>query len=162
MSKSTHNTPRREIDAATADIGTAQTGIVYIPLEDDPSLQSPDIQIVDGPRAMEYAEEMAFMEEKVIVNVHTTPDQNAENPVSVFVNGRSQYLFRGVPTIVKRKFVERLARAKLTGYRQELGEAEPSRYNRLYMETGLLYPFSVVRDDNPKGADWLHKVLREA
>lgn len=161
MSK-THNTPRRELDAATADVGAAQAGVVFIPLEEDPSLQRPDIQIVDGPNAMAWAEEMAFMEEKVIVNVHTTPDPNAENPVPVFVNGRSQYLFRGVPTIVRRCFVERLARAKLTGYRQDLSEVEPNKYNRLYMETGLLYPFSVVRDDNPKGSAWLTKVLQEA
>ncbi|MEQ1731981.1 MAG: hypothetical protein ABL982_26710, partial [Vicinamibacterales bacterium] len=161
MTSKTHNRPHKELNAAEAPIGAAQQGLVQISIDDDPLLSRPDIQIVDGPNAMAYADEMAFMEERVIVRVETSTDPNAENPVPLWVNGISQYLFRGVPTVVRRCYVERLARCKLTSYKQALASPDPNEYNRLMMSHGLLYPFTVLRDDNPAGAPWLNKVLAE-
>ena len=71
-----------------------------------------DIEIVDKPMQDSYAEELAFMEEKLEVVVNEDTNPNAENPVQISVNGVNQFFMRGQPQVVKRKFVEVLARAK--------------------------------------------------
>ena len=152
-------TQPREQDSRNMKNG--QDGLVQISLDGAAHLDRPDIEIVDGPNAMNWAEEMAFMEERVCVQVHESTDPNAEDPILVSVNGRNQFLFRGRETIVRRCFVERLARAKLTNYRQNLAEKDVDKYNRLFMATAVQYPFSVI-GDSPRGQDWLRKVLAEA
>ena len=151
---------RRELDSRSVQI---PDGEVNIPLTGDAALERSGFDIIDGPAAMKKADELAFMEERVTIIVHETEDPNAENPVSVTVNGRNQFIFRGQPIDVKRKFVERLARAKKTGYRQHLDDtSDPVRYNKLYTTTGITYPFSVIHDPNPRGMDWLRKIMAEA
>lgn len=157
----THNRKQRTIESGDVDVGAAQKGHVQISLEGAAELDRPDIQIVDGPKAMKKAEQLAFMEERVMVTIAPSTDPNAENPVLLAVNGIRHPVLRGVPTVVKRKFVERLARAKLTAYNQRLAEADPDRYNRLYLSTAVMYPFS-VQGDSPAGQDWLLKILKEA
>ncbi|MGE0383415.1 MAG: hypothetical protein AB7N65_14195 [Vicinamibacterales bacterium] len=151
---------RRALESQEMQIG--QDGEVGISLDGDAALDRPDIEVVDGPRAMQKADELAFMEEKVLIQVAESTDPNAENPITVAVNGRNQFIWRGVPTVVKRKFVERLARAKSTSYAQDVNTMDPTVFNKLHSRTALQYPFTVLEDRNPKGADWLRKVLAEA
>lgn len=153
------NTQPREQDSRNLQNG--QDGLVKISLDGAAHLDRPDIEIVDGPNAMSIADELAFMEERVCVVVHESTDPNAEDPILVANGGINQWIFRGQETIVKRKFVERLARAKLTNYRQNLAEKDVDKYNRLFMATAVQYPFSVI-GDSPRGQDWLRKVLAEA
>jgi hypothetical protein len=121
------------------------------------------IEPVDGPAAMDQAEALAFMEEPVKVMVHTSADQNAEPIVQTGVNGRTQFFIRGQSQVVRRKFVEALARAKHTAYTQrtEHDYQTGNVIQKMIPRTSLRYPFSVEQDDNPKGADWLRKVLAE-
>lgn len=102
------------------------------------------------------------MDEKMTITVASTTDKNAENPVLVSVNGRNMYFFRGGPTVCKRKYVERLARAKATSFDQNLDATDPEEYKRLIQTTSLQYPFSVMNDPNPAGSDWLLKIPAEA
>ncbi len=148
------------LDAGDREVGQPRDG--QIVLDGDAAIDRDEIQIVDGPAAMAYAEEIAFMEELVEIVVHPSSDKNAENPVKVAVNGRNQFIFRGKKQTVKRKFVERLARAKPESFVQPgLGNDDPQVHNRLVSTTALAYPFSILRDSNPRGADWLDKVLSE-
>lgn len=152
--------PRKnKVDTTESQVG--QSGTVNVPAEGEARIEKPEVEVVDGPGAMKYAEEMAFMEEKMEIVVHESTDPNAADPVQVNVNGRNQFFFRGRPIVVKRKFVERLARAKRTSYNQNLNHSDPNKFNQLHSRTALQYPFSVVSDPNPKGADWLKKVLAE-
>jgi hypothetical protein len=105
----------------------------------------------------------AFMEEMVTVEISEVSEEQADHGFPIFVNGQCEIFFRGERKAIKRKFVEGLARAKKTGYRNVLkvdrdtGEQEyvwPSK-------TGLRYPFSVIEDKNRMGADWLRSVLRQ-
>ena len=106
-----------------------------------------------------YAAELAFLEEKVDVMVHESTDPNAEPIVQTAVNGINQFFPRGHVVTCKRKFVEVLARAKVTSFQTKVIHEDGNVYNRLNKQTGLRYPFSVVRDDNPKGPTWLKGVL---
>lgn len=151
---------RKMVDATDNQIG--QDGIVTMSTTGEAILARPDIEIVDGPAWEDRAAELAFMEEPVEVVVHESPDPQAEDPVPTFVNGRAQWFFRGQPVTVKRKYVERLARAKPIHYKnEEYTEADGGKAVRWPKRSTLHYPFAVLRDDNPKGRPWLRKILAE-
>jgi hypothetical protein len=73
----------------------------------------------------------------------------------------NQPIIRGVPTDVKRKYVEILARMKETRYSQHTNN--PSAPDQIEMRArhGLSYPFDLVEDKNPRGRAWLNHVLAE-
>lgn len=121
------------------------------------------IEVVDGPSLGAYAAELAFNEEVIDVIVHESTEQNAPLIVEVFVNGTPQRFLRGRMQSVKRKYVEVLARAKQTGLRTAVAnDSNGNPVNRLDRHTALRFPFSVQHDPNPKGRDWLKKVLASA
>ena len=100
--------------------------------------------------------------EPVTVMVMESTDDNADQIVSVWVNGRVQNFIRGNPQTVRRCYVERLARAKKTVYSQTLDERQgESAFNAMRARYGLRYPFSVIEDKNPNGAAWLRGILAE-
>lgn len=122
------------------------------------------VEPVDGPVGQEFFDELKFMEEPVEVMVHESAADNVSPIVEVFHNGVPQRFLRGQVQTVKRKFVEVLARAKKTGYSQQVyadrlsGEA----VQRMIPHTALQYPFNIVSDKNPLGSAWLRKILAEA
>ena len=101
----------------------------------------------------------AFMNEPVLVTVMSSGRDNDTPYVMVGVNGVTQMFKRDVPIVVKRKYVERLARAKETGYDQTVDERIGERMNSLQSRNALRYPFQVNRDDNPRGSAWLRAIL---
>lgn len=126
------------------------------------SLDAPQIEVVDRPVEQSWAEDMAFNESQVKVLVHESTDKNAEAVVEVFCNGVPQRFIRGRAQDVKRKFVAVLARAKMTTYSQEkVRDDDGNESYRNIPHTALRYPFSVVADSDPRGADWLTAVLAE-
>lgn len=152
--------PQREVDSRDASLPAGNT---KINLEGDSrkAIEHLDIVTADGPTAMHFAEELAFMNENVTIMVHESEDPNAENPIMVSVNGRNQYIFRGQEITVRRCYVERLARAKRQAYKQDLTQTDPVLYNSMKKSTALMYPFSLIEDRNPVGRDWLRKVMAE-
>lgn len=117
-------------------------------------------EIIDNPVPnLKDAEMEAFMNEPVMVTVMSSGKDNEHKFVQVAVNGITQMFQRDVPIVVKRKYVERLARAKETGYEQTLDHAKGEAMNMLNANKSLRYPFQVNRDDNPRGAAWLRSVL---
>ena len=95
--------------------------------------------------------------------VHTTSDQNAEQVFELFNNGRREVFTRGETKTVARKFVEILATRKPTTYTQKKKRDEDGIMHEVQVPTtALRYPFSVLHDPNPKGADWLRYTLATA
>lgn len=126
------------------------------------SLEPQEIEVVPGPINKDKADMLAFMEEPLEIFVHESTDPNAEPIVYVGVNGRTQYFVRGQVQTVKRKFVEKLARCKVTRYSQQyIKDGNGADAIKNIPHTSLAYPFSVVHDPNPRGAAWLRKVLAE-
>jgi hypothetical protein len=119
-------------------------------------------EIIDNPVSMEGVELEAFMNEPVMVTVLSGGKDNEAPYVQVGVNGTIQMFKRDTPIVVKRKYVERLARAKETGYDQTVDDRLGERMNLLHNRHSLRYPFQVNRDDNPRGAAWLRSVLAAA
>jgi len=113
--------------------------------------------------------DLAFMEEEVEIIVAPTTDKNAERHVFVSVNGQGAgpkgipWLTRGVPYRVKRKFVEVLAKAKRVAVStDEVLDSRGDRTIAVTKTSALAYPFSVIKDTNPRGVDWLRDILAQA
>jgi hypothetical protein len=159
LAKNTPVTPnKREFIAEDHQVG--QDGIARF--EGD-ELIHVEQRTLDDPLMSEKLSMLKFMEEPVRVHIHDVSEDQADLGFTVEVNGQAVVFNRGEEKTVARKFVEGLARAKKTSYRNQLrvdqttGEQEyihPSK-------TGLRYPFSVVEDRNAKGRDWLQAVLRQ-
>lgn len=116
-------------------------------------------ELIDAPVTLKDAELEAFMNEPVMVTVLSAGKDNEAPFVQASVNGVIQMFRRDVPIVVKRKFVERLARAKETGYEQDLDDRLGERMNAVQPTKSMRYPFQVNRDDNRLGAAWLRSIL---
>jgi hypothetical protein len=122
----------------------------------DPVTQNTDIEEI----IRKAAEAEAFANELVVVKIHKTTDKNRPNHTILSVNGTTQPVFFGVPTRIKRKYVEVLARMYESAYEQETNPTEPDRYT-MRENAALVYPFDVIEDRNPRGREWLEHVLAE-
>ncbi len=112
---------------------------------------------------------MKFMEEPVEIMIHESIDPNAEQFIFCAVNGEGAgshhlpWLPRGIPVTVKRKHVERLARAKPISLSTfDTTDATGALAKGIRSRRALAYPFSVIHDPNPRGPSWLKGVLAEA
>lgn len=151
-------TRRKIVESEEQQIG--QDGIRKF--DDNENLTKPSIELVDGDKPASWNDEMAFMNEMVTVVVHETTDKNASPFPEVWVNGRVQRFVRGEEQRVRRCFVERLARAKLTTFDNVKTKNPDGDDVYIYpSHTGLVYPFAVVGDSD-KGKQWLKKTLAEA
>jgi len=126
-------------------------------IDDEPVIET----VAESRDFSKLAADEAFMNELVTVMVHSTTDENQPNHVVVNCNGMNQPLIRGVPTTVKRKYVEILARMKETKYTQVTRNASAPDQIDMVARHGLSYPFDLVEDLNPRGRAWLQNVLAE-
>lgn len=127
------------------------------------SLQVARQEIVDRPVDSEQMLMLAFFNEPVKVRMATSSDKNAEQVFELNINGRLELFKRGEEKTVPRYFVDRLARLKETSFTQrEVVNAEGIKQIVYDPHTALKYDFAVIRDDHPRGADWLKHVLQEA
>lgn len=125
----------------------------------DRKVESVDIDVV---RSMDHAQHLAFMEEYLVINIHETGEKGAENPVVLGVNGRQVAILRGSDTLVKRKYVELLLRAKPEAINTRItrgGDGEPR--NHIDKKRALKHPFSINMDRNPRGRAWAQKIRSE-
>jgi hypothetical protein len=142
--------------ASTQIEGLKEKGVVLI---DD----QPDVQLVTETDLATVARDEAFMHEVLEIMIFPTTDPAAPPYAQLNVNGDRAVVPRAVPVRVRRKHVEVLARMKETRVTQDMNpnrEGEITTDN-LRANTGLVYPFSVLKDPNPRGGAWLANVLAE-
>ena len=120
-------------------------------------------EVMDGSKSInDMAATEAFYEEEVEVVISESDNPLAEQLIQFGVNGVNQYFIRGVPVVVKRKFVEGLCRARPeTISTHEFTDMNGNRSTRVIKTPGLKYPFRVLRDSNPRGREWLETLLQE-
>lgn len=129
-------------------------------------IEHPTIDLIEPGRGEQdlhkMAEDELFMNEPVEIYVHPVSDENAPPYVILNCNGTNQPVARGVNQVVKRKFVEILARMKETKYSQQPANPYEPDNRPLVGRQGMCYPFDMVSDRNPKGRAWLNKIMAEA
>ena len=111
---------------------------------------------------MVYFDELAFMEEKITIRLEPSADRYSPRFVDVAVNGRIEWLEVGKPIQVARKYIEVLARAKSDTFitiAPNTNDENP--VNMISRNTSQKYPFSVIKDPNPRGYQWLTTVLSQ-
>lgn len=145
-----------QVDAGAEYLGHEQQGAI------GEICTTAGIDVVDKPMPKDALDLEAFMNEPVTIIVNPATDPDEPRLVQVGVNGVNQFLPRGEPMTVKRKYVEVLARAKRTNFSQTLDERLGEGMNHLKAMHLLRFPFSVIEDRNPSGAPWLRGVLAEA
>lgn len=105
-------------------------------------------------------EKNKFMNDPIRILVHESQVDGELDIICVTVNQLNQPIRRGEETIVKRKYVEALARAKTTRWAQQMDPLERERI-KMVEKTTLSYPFSVLEDPHPNGRHWLKAILAE-
>lgn len=155
-------TPNKPLEAGAQKIG--QKIALDIPTTGPARIEpESDIEVIERPVPSTKLELLKFMEEPVTVMIHRSADKQTSAIVDVWNGGVHQAFIRGRPQVVKRKFVEVLARSREIGYSEEVfvdrstGEA----VNRMIPNEGLKYPFEVIEDKNPNGRAWLQNLLQE-
>lgn len=153
-------------DATHTDLGGLDKSIV---LEGDLSLEelrdSMNANIsthIDSQDFKQFAGNLDFMEERVMVRIMPTAEKNAEQIIDIYNGGVLQMFVRGEWVICKRKYVEVLARAKpFSVATPEVRDGAGGRTTSITTTTGLRYPFE-MQDRNPHGEPWLRGILAEA
>jgi hypothetical protein len=172
------NAPKKEIHTGDMHIEQRDTISMSLDPEDSPLLRSGDsISLAEpGGINMAYVNEIAFNEEPIEVRIERSNEKNAPRWVPCWVNGRGAEVFRdgkwhilgalplGIPCITRRKYIEVLALAK-----QDSVDTKPptpsdilegkNDVNDVEISTTAKYPFSVLKDNNPRGAEWLNKLM---
>lgn len=136
-------------------------------------LSSPILPVTDFKK--EYADRLAFDEEPLKILIHRSGEKKAPQTTDLvaingikaeilFKNGWVQigYLPRGQAFMTKRKYVEQIARAKMVHVNHYVLNPEKERPdNMLEQVPTALMAFSVLSDQNPRGQEWLEKILYE-
>lgn len=112
------------------------------------------------------ADRLAFLEEKLTIIINESSEKDAEKYVFCSVNGQGagpggvKWLPRNRELTIARKFVEVLAKARPVRYKS-VDETLPNGElaSRQVGSSSQKYPFTVISDPNPKGREWLSKLL---
>ena len=122
--------------------------------------------------AKEYADELSFMEEPVVIRLEPSVEKNASMFYPVWVNGQGAEVFQGgrwnsitwLPVgqnlTIKRKYLEVIIRSKVDTLRVDAPEATANPYNEVHRSTTAVHSFSVIEDRNPRGAAWVTEMRR--
>lgn len=100
------------------------------------------------------------MNEYVVIYVHPDAGEGRLNYVCPNVSGMNQLILRGVEQKVKRKYVEVLARSRITDYAPMQPNYRKPEDMAMVPMTNLTAQFE-VRGDSERGQRWLKAILRE-
>lgn len=123
-----------------------------------------DIEIIPAANMLSTAEEEKFMNERVVVEVEDDDDPNSPMFVYTGHNGVTQYIQRGKPQVIKRKFLYSAIAAKRVKFACQFGKLNNGEeFNRLNPSATTAYRIRLIRDDNPQGGmSWFQKVSQSA
>lgn len=102
-----------------------------------------------------------FMNDILTIIVHPDIAEGSLPVICPNVNGINQPIIRGQKSKVKRKYVEALARARITRYEQATPDARKPENIQMIDSCALAYPFGVLHDPHPRGQQWLDAILAQ-
>lgn len=151
--------------AHTADMAVGQqtAGNFILPPLDQPIVREPiEIEPVSAPLTASDFDEIMFMEELVKIRVEPLQEKNPRKMIDLYVNGKAEWVPIGRPWIMRRKYVEVLARSKPMSVqtKHEAAEESLNPQNEVIRTTSSQFPFSVIQD-TPRGIEWLNKLMAE-
>lgn len=119
-----------------------------------------DMDIVSERQMVSKAEEAKFMEEKVLIEIEMDEEPNSPRFVYLGHNGITQYVERGKPQAVRRKYLYSALAAKRVKMACAFGKDNAgNEFNRLTPNASTTYRVHLLQDNNPNGGmKWFQKV----
>ena len=151
---------RREVH--TGDMQTREIPSIALPDEGPIDREPEEIVMADKPMESDYAKEAVFMEEPVTIRLERSSERFAPALLDFYVNGKVEWIPVGREWTVKRKYVEVIARAQPYDVRTNVVKHEEREDNKIERYSIAKHPFSVIKDANPRGSEWLTRVMRES
>lgn len=153
---------KRRKPLESAEQHMEQPSAIILPGEGPIVREPEEIIALDKPLEKDNAEALAFNEEVLIIQLQPSSEENAPTVVDVYVNGEAKWIPVGVPTKIKRKFVEVLLRSKpISVTTSHEGRGSDVINNRIIRNTRAKYPLSIMQDPSKKGYEWLSKIMAE-
>ena len=103
----------------------------------------------------------AFMDDELTIHVSESREEGAYTVITPSVNAVNQPIIRGRQQKVKRKYVEALARSRITEYEQLVQDPSKPENIQMVPRSSVTYPFAVIHDPHPNGAEWLNQILAQ-
>lgn len=123
---------------------------------------SDQFEIVEEALPKDKLNDMAFFEEPVEVLIFESTNPNVDPIVRLCNGGSNQFVVRGHPTWIRRKYLEVLARAKSESITtEECLDMNGNKTTRIRKHQGAAFGFTVQKDPNPNGTDWLRGILSQ-
>ena len=166
--------PKAKSELTNQNFPIDQKPAMVMPPIDEPVEREPDIIVAMDPLEKSTLDALAMAEDPITILIHRsvekfsppTTDYIAINGIpaeQLFRNGwvRMGYLPRGKSLITKRKYVEVLARAKQDAINTTVIERDnEDPQNFVERITTSTMSFTILEDKNPKGAEWLERLVR--
>lgn len=165
----------RKRELHTADMPIRQHSSITMPDLDQAFERDSDVEIFTEKQLQQHrAEALAFNEEPMMIRIEPSSEKNAPKCVDCWVNGKGAevfdvqdnrwYAYGALPVgrviITRRKYVEVLARSKKDDVSTEvIGPETEKPENKVHRHTSQRAVFTVIDDRNPKGAEWLSRLL---
>lgn len=151
--------------AHTADMPVGQQGagrLVMPGLDEVLVREQVEIEPVVTSLTKNDFDTIMFMEELVKVRIEPLMEKNPRKMVDLYVNGIPEWVPVGRPWIMRRKYVEVLARSKPMSIQTKHEQPEESLdpQNEVIRSTSAQFPFSVLQD-TPRGIEWLNQIMAE-
>lgn len=151
--------------AHTGDMSVGQQtagNFILPPLDQPIDRESIVIEPVVSSLTKNDFDEMMFMEELVKIRVEPLNEKNPRKMIDLYVNGKADWVPVGRPWIMRRKYVEVLARSKPMSVQTKHESAEESLnpQNEVIRTTSSQFPFSVL-EDTQRGIEWLNRLMAE-
>lgn len=156
---------RKEFDAASQPIGQDQERVLKSTGPASEALSPQIIEPIEKPWKKEKLEIEKFMRDELTVIIHesTNPLDHPRPEIQNVGGAMNPFVFiRGREMKVKRYIVEVLARMKKTRFEnKKITDDQGIDHYTYPQHSGLVYPFSVLHDPDPRGRDWLRAILQE-
>lgn len=167
----------RGIPNVRREVHTGDLAIAEAP-DADINARSETIIPVDKPLEADYAKDLAFMEEPIMIRIEPSDEENAPIVVDCWVNGKGAEVLDtltgkfmeinclpiGSPITTKRKYVEVLARSREERVSTQETNPRPGSGEdgwKLRRNMRRKAVFSVLSDPNPAGRAWLTRLMAE-
>ena len=152
--------PRKSIIDST-DAGPVNTGV---PELNEAGFDVSDVEVVHPSKLNSKAAEAKFMEEIVIVEIEAEDDPNAPMFIKSGHNGVDQWIKRGEPQPIKRKYLYSLLAGKRVRLACSFGrDGQGNEFNRLTPSGQTTHRVHLIRDDSPRGGmKWFQSVMAAA
>lgn len=132
---------------------------VEISAAGDMTIEHKQIEVIPAAKARAKMAEEAFMNEYVTIMIEADENPDAPTFLEAGHNGIPQYVQRGIPQKIRRKYLYSLIAGKRTQFASAFGkDGSGKEFNRLTGRTSTTHRISVL-DDTPQGraafAQWM-------